>query len=174
MNGSGGFWNRIIWIVSALGVGAVVFLVYGPRPEALGGQLDVSALPTVNATLNATTTVLLVIGVLLVKAGRLEGHKRVMLGAFATSAMFLVSYVLYHAFKDGPKAYTGELRGVYLTILLSHIVLAAAILPMALFTLQRGWAGELEKHRRLAKVTFPVWLYVSVTGVVIYAMLYLP
>lgn len=167
-----GFWSRIIYIVSALAVGAVFFLVYGPRPDGLDGRLDVSALPTVNASLNATTTVLLVTGLALVRRGRLEGHKRAMLAAFTTSALFLVTYVVYHAFKAGPKPYLGELRGLYLTLLVSHIVLAAVILPMALFTLYRGWNGQLERHRKLARVTLPLWLYVSVTGVVIYAMLY--
>ena len=167
-----GFVSRIIYIVSALLLLAVAFLVWGPRPEALGGALAVSALPTVNASLNGATVLLLVIGVTLVKRGRIEAHRRVMLSAFATSGMFLVSYVVYHTFKDGPKAYEGDLRGLYLTILLTHIVLAAVIAPLALFTLYRGWNGHLEKHRRLARITFPVWLYVSITGVVIYAMLY--
>ncbi len=166
------FWSRIIFIVSALVVGAVFFLVYGPRPDGLDGRLDVSALPLLNASLNATTGVLLMLGVALVKAGRIEAHKRTMLAAFAASSMFLVSYVLYHTFKAGPKAYTGDLRGLYLTILVSHIVLAAVILPLALFTLQRGWSGQIEQHKKLAKVTFPLWMYVSITGVVIYVMLY--
>ncbi len=168
-----GFWGRIIYIVSALGVAAVFFLVYGPRPEALDGKLDVSALPAVNASLNAVTTVLLLSGLVLVKRGHLVGHRRVMLAAFASSGLFLCSYVVYHAFQAGPRAYTGDVRGVYLTLLISHILLAAVILPMALFTLYRGWNGQLERHRKLARVTLPTWLYVSVTGVVIYAMLYL-
>ncbi len=166
----GGFWPRIIYTVSAALVGAVAFLYFGPRPA--GGALDVSALPTVNASLNGLTTVLLLVAVGMVKTGRIEAHKRFMLGAFGTSAAFLVSYVLYHSFKAAPKAYVGDHRGLYLAILLSHIVLAAGIAPLALFTLYRGWFGHLEKHRRLARLTLPVWLYVSVTGVVIYWMLY--
>jgi len=163
----------VIYVVSAVLVGAVVFLIYGPRPEGLMGQIDVSALPTVNASLNALTTLLLVLGFALVKARRLVAHRRVMLAAFATSTAFLLCYVVYHWFKAGPKPYVGDLRGLYLSILLSHVVLAAIILPLALLTLYRGWTDSVEKHRRLARVTLPLWLYVSVTGVVIYGMLYL-
>jgi putative membrane protein len=180
---SDGFWLRIIYIVSALVSGAVAFLILGPRPESTQGALDVTALPTVNASLNALTTVLLVGGWLLVRsAGRLRGearrkrldrHRGVMLTAFATSSAFLVSYVIYHWFKEGPKSYVGDLRALYLVVLFSHIVLAAAIVPLALVTLYRGWSGTIEKHRRIARFTLPLWLYVSVTGVVIYAMLYL-
>lgn len=165
-----GFWLRIIYIVSALVVAAVAFLALGPRPTA--GRLDVSALPTVNAALNATTTLLLITGWVLAVRRRIEQHRKVMLSAFATSAAFLVSYVVYHSFKAAPQAYTGDHRGLYLAILMSHIVLAAAILPMALVTLYRGWTLQRDRHRRLARLTLPLWLYVSVTGVVIYAMLY--
>jgi putative membrane protein len=167
-----GFWLRIIYVVSAVLSGAVAFLILGPRPEGTAGALDVSALPTVNASFNALTTLLLITAVVLVKAGRVEAHRKVMLAAFASSAAFLVSYVIYHWFKAGPKLYTGEHRGLYLGILLSHIVLAVVVLPMQLVTLYRGWMDQREKHRRLARVTFPLWLYVSVTGVVIYVMLY--
>lgn len=165
------FWLRIIAIVSVLICAAVAFLILGPRP-ATGGALDVSSLPLVNASLNALTTVLLVVAWVLIRQRRIALHRNVMLGAFATSSAFLVSYVLYHWFKSGPKAYTGDWRGAYLFILLTHIVLAAAIVPLALVTLYRGWVDQRAKHRRLARVTLPLWLYVSITGVVIYAMLY--
>ncbi len=167
-----GFWMRIILIVSVLLAGAVAFLILGPRPEGMRGAIDVSMLPTVNASLNGAATLLLLIGGFLAKSGRLEAHRRVMLSAFAVSGGFLVSYVIYHWFKEAPKAYAGEYRGVYLTILLSHIVLAAAIVPLSLTTLYRGWRDQRKKHRKIAKVTWPLWLYVSVTGVVIYLMLY--
>ena len=167
-----GFWVRLIYIVSAVLAAAVAFLILGPRPEGMEGALDVSALPTVNATLNGITGVLLVAAVVMVKGGRLEAHRTLMLAAFATSAAFLVSYVIYHWFKAGPKQYVGDFRGVYLTILLSHIVLAAVALPLQLLTLYRGWRDQRAKHRKLAKITFPLWLYVSVTGVVVYLMLY--
>ena len=86
--------------------------------------------------------------------------------------MFLITYVIYHWFKAGPKTYEGEFTVVYYTILISHILLAIIILPMALITLYRGWKNQIEKHRKIAKITFPLWLYVSVTGVIIYFMLY--
>ncbi|MEM6786858.1 MAG: DUF420 domain-containing protein [Myxococcota bacterium] len=179
-----GFWLRIIYIVSALVCGAVAFLILGPRPEGMRGALDVSALPTVNASLNALTTLLLVTGFALVraalrapdaatKAKRIAQHKTVMLTAFATSAAFLVSYIIYHWFKEGPKKYTGAYRTFYLSILLTHIVLAASIIPLALITLYRGWSTQVKRHRRIARITLPIWLYVSVTGVTVYVMLYL-
>ncbi len=164
-----GFWLRIIYIVSALVCGAVFFLIYGPRPEGLG-TLDVSMLPLVNSVLNGTCAGLLLVGLWLIKQRRIDAHRNVMLAAFAVSAAFLVTYVIYHWFKAGPKPYTGDFRGLYLFVLLTHIVLAAAILPMALITLYRGWSGSLERHRKIAKITLPLWLYVSVTGVVIYWM----
>ena len=95
-----------------------------------------------------------------------------MLTCFGTSTLFLVSYVVYHWFKSGPKMYEGDFKTMYYIILFSHIVLAAIIIPLALFTLYRGWNSQLERHRNIAKITLPIWLYVSVTGVVIYLMLY--
>lgn len=167
-----GFWMRIIAIVSVLIAGAVAFLILGPRPEGLRGALDVSMLPAVNASLNGTAGLLLIVAWVLVKQRRFDAHRKVMLGAFAVSSAFLVSYVIYHWFKAAPKPYTGDFRGVYLAILFSHIVLAAAIVPLALTTLYRGWRDQRPRHRKIARVTLPLWLYVSVTGVVIYAMLY--
>ena len=166
------FWMRIIAIVSVVICAAVAFLILGPRPAALQGQLDVSGLPKVNASINSLTTLLLIVGLFLVRAKKFEAHKKVMLAAFACSAAFLVTYVIYHWFKEGPMRYTGDYRGLYLFILLSHIVLAAAILPLALTTLYRGWTNQLHKHKWIARITLPIWLYVSITGVVIYAMLY--
>jgi putative membrane protein len=166
------FWLRIIYIVSVIVVAAVAFLILGPRPADLGGRLDVSGLPLVNATLNAIAGGLLVIGYLLIRRRKITPHRRVMLAAFGTSALFLVSYVIYHWFKSGPKPYTGEWTMVYYPMLLSHIVLAAAIVPLALVTLYHGWTMRVPRHRRIARITLPLWLYVSVTGVVIYWMLY--
>ena len=95
-----------------------------------------------------------------------------MLTSFGTSGAFLVSYVIYHWFKSGPKEYLGNYSELYFFILITHIVLAATIIPLALLTLYRGWSENLPKHRRIAKITLPIWLYVSVTGVIIYLMLY--
>jgi len=96
----------------------------------------------------------------------------VMLTAFFSSALFLVSYVIYHWFKSGPKAYTGDWVSVYYPVLISHIILAAAILPLAMVTLYRGWVVQIQQHKKIAKITYPIWMYVSITGIIIYLMLY--
>jgi len=166
------FWLRIIYIFSLIISAAVAFLILGPRPEGVEGALDVSRLPLLNATINGITTVLLIIGYVLIRNKRRRQHKNVMLAAFGTSGAFLVSYVIYHWFKSGPKQYTGEFPEIYFYILITHIILAAIIIPLALITLYRGWTNDLKKHRKIAKITLPIWLYVSVTGVVIYRMLY--
>jgi len=166
------FWIRICIIVGVVLCAAIAFLILGPRPEGMAGRLDVSGLPKVNAALNASNTVLLITGFGLILARKIELHKKVMLSCFGVSTAFLVTYVLYHWFKAGPKAYTGDYRTLYYTVLLSHIILAAVIIPMALVTLYRGWTGQLDKHRWIARITLPIWLYVSITGVLIYWMLY--
>lgn len=166
------FFVRIIYILSVVICAVVAFLIYGPRPEALHGQLDVSFLPTVNATLNGTSTVLLLVALWFVKRGDIRNHKRAMLTAFGVSAGFLVTYVVYHWFKEGPRPYTGDYRTLYLSILASHIVLAVAVLPLSLFSLYRGWFMQVAKHKRIVRWAFPIWLYVSVTGVLIYFFLY--
>ncbi len=166
------FWLRIIYIVSIIISATVAFLILGPRPVGIEGALDVSKLPLLNASLNGMTTILLVIGYILIRKKKRQQHKNIMLTAFGTSAAFLVSYVIYHWFKSGPKQYTGAFPEIYFFILITHIILAAIIIPLALITLYRGWSDQLKKHRKIAKITLPLWLYVSVTGVVIYWMLY--
>ena len=166
------FWLKTIYIVS-VGLGLVVlFLILGPRPDGVEGALDVSSLPKVNAILNVGTAFLLVWGFLLIKKKKREFHKNVMLTAFGTSTLFLISYVIYHWFKSGPKLYTGDWSTIYFIILISHIVFAAAILPLAMITVYRGWNSQLMQHRKIARITLPLWLYVSVTGVFVYLMLY--
>ena len=130
-------------------------------------------LPAWNAALNATSAVLLVAGFRAIRAGRRERHQRLMVAAVAVSAVFLVSYLTRVAL-TGTHRFPGEgpLRWLYLAILLSHTVLAAAAAPMALRTLFLGWRGRFADHRALARWTFPVWLYVSVTGVLVYLLLY--
>ena len=166
------FWMKIIFILSATVCAAVAFIFWGPRPEALQGRLDVSGLSKVNAGLNILTTCLLILGLILVKKRKLIAHQRAMLSAFACSTAFLVSYVVYHTLKEEHVVYLGAHRGLYYTILVSHIILAIAILPLALTTLYRGRSGQLERHKKIGRITFPIWLYVSVTGVIIYTMLY--
>jgi uncharacterized membrane protein YozB (DUF420 family) len=130
-------------------------------------------LPTVNATLNGTAAALLVAGFFLIRSGRREAHRRAMTAAFACSVLFLVSYLVYHLEAGSVRFQgTGAVRNVYLTILLTHTLLAAVVPFLAVVTLVLARKGRFEAHRRLARVTLPVWLYVSVTGVVIYLMLY--
>ena len=135
--------------------------------------MTLSDLPALNATLNATSAVLLVTGWMLIKRGRMTAHRTVLLAACATSALFLVSYLVYHA-QVGSVRFTkqGPIRAVYLSILLTHTILATAIVPMVLVTLSRGLRGKYDRHRRIARWTMPIWLYVSVTGVIVYLMLY--
>ena len=130
-------------------------------------------LPALNATLNGLCAVFLSVGYILIRRGHRQMHRRAMLAAFTTSILFLVSYLTYHA-HIGSKHFsgTGVPRTVYLSILLTHTVLAAAIVPLALITLSRGLSAKYDKHRVIARWTLPIWLYVSVTGVIVYWMLY--
>ena len=130
-------------------------------------------LPSVNAALNATAAVLLVWGYTLIRRKRIQTHRRVMQTAFAVSCAFLVCYLVYH-FQVGSVRFprTGAIRTVYLSILGTHTVLAAAVPVLAIITLRRGLSGRYDRHRRIARWTLPIWLYVSVTGVVVYFMLY--
>jgi putative membrane protein len=135
--------------------------------------MQISDLPALNATLNACSAVLLVLAYRAIRGHRIVRHRKLMLAAAATSAVFLTSYLVYHA-HVGSVRFTGQgpVRAVYFTILITHTILAVAIVPMVLRTLYLGLRRRDEPHRRLARWTFPLWLYVSVTGVVIYAMLY--
>jgi len=135
--------------------------------------IGVGDLPAVNATLNGTAAILLTWGYNLIRAGRRETHRRVMLTAFCVSVLFLISYLVYHA-QVGSVAFqkTGLIRIVYFAILGTHTVLAATVPFLAIITLRRALKGRIDAHRRLARWTLPVWLYVSVTGVVVYLMLY--
>ena len=135
--------------------------------------MTIADLPALNASLNGIAALLLVAGYICIRKGARDAHKACMLGALTTSALFLVSYVIYH-YNAGSRPFPGEgaIRVVYFGILITHVVLAAAILPMALITAARGLAARYDRHVRIARWTFPLWLYVSVTGVVIYLMLY--
>ena len=135
--------------------------------------MTIADLPALNATLNGTCALLLTIGYVLIRRGRVQQHRRVMIAAFVTSTLFLISYLIYHA-NIGSKPFpgTGAIRTVYLTILVSHILLAMLIVPMALITLSRGLRERFDRHVAIARWTLPIWLYVSVTGVIVYVMLY--
>src|SRR3989338_6587033 len=133
----------------------------------------ISSLPAINASLNATSAVLLALGYVLVRRRAIAGHKTCMLAACATSTLFLISYLTYHYF-HGMTRFSGQgtVRVIYFTILISHTVLAEAVPVLVVKTLYHAFRGQFEKHVRIARVTLPIWLYVSVTGVVVYWMLY--
>ena len=135
--------------------------------------MDVHSLPALNATLNATSAVLVVTGYRLIRSGQRDAHRKVMLTAFATSIVFLISYLIYHA-QVGSVPFRGQgpVRALYFTILISHTILAASVPVLAILSLRRGLRGEFQRHKKIAKWTFPIWLYVSVTGVIVYLMLY--
>ena len=135
--------------------------------------MQVADLPAVNAALNGIAALLLGTGYLLIRRGRIRQHRAVMISAFGVSALFLLSYVIYHA-NVGSRPFPGQgpIRLVYFAILLTHVVLAAATLPLALITLSRGLRARFDRHVRIARWTLPIWLYVSVTGVIVYLMLY--
>ena len=135
--------------------------------------MNVSELPALNASLNGVATVFLVAGYVLIRRRRIAAHRASMMAAVAASALFLISYVIYHANAGSrPFTGTGPLRAIYFFILLTHIVLAAAIVPMVMITLSRALRERFDRHAAIARWTLPIWLYVSVTGVVIYLMLY--
>jgi uncharacterized membrane protein YozB (DUF420 family) len=135
--------------------------------------MQIQDLPALNATLNGLSAILLTTGYILIRRGHRGLHKRCMLAALTTSALFLVSYVIYHL-NTGSRPFPGQgaIRLAYFVILITHVMLAAAILPLALITTARGLKDQYDRHVRIARWTLPLWMYVSVTGVVIYLMLY--
>lgn len=133
--------------------------------------MDIPDLPTLNAGLNAAATILLLIGYRFIKGGNREAHKRAMLAAFLASVAFLVSYLIYH-YNVGSVRYEGPMRTFYLAILITHVILAATIPVLAVMTLYRALKGNFVAHKAIARITLPIWLYVGVTGVVVYLMLY--
>jgi putative membrane protein len=136
-------------------------------------MLSVTDLPALNATLNAIAAIFLTLGYICIKTRRIAQHKACMIAAFVTSTLFLISYLTYHA-QVGSRPFQGQgsIRIVYFTILITHVILAAAIVPLVLITLTRGLRNQFAKHRAIARWTLPLWMYVSITGVIVYLMLY--
>lgn len=135
--------------------------------------MEIADLPALNATLNAVASLFLITGYALIRNQRRDAHRFCMLSALVTSAVFLISYVVYHANAGSVRFQgTGAIRLVYFAVLIPHIILAATVLPLALITTARGLRGDYGRHVRIARWTLPVWLYVSVTGVIVYVMLY--
>jgi putative membrane protein len=166
--------DRSFFIFNAVvSIGAVLFLGWLlVVREGDGVNADLSFMPGVNAALNATSATLLILGLAAIRSGRREVHKRLMVSAFAASAVFLVGYVLYH-YAHGDTQYQGEgaLRVVYFTVLITHVLLSIVMLPMILTTFYLAAGERFVAHKKLARWTLPIWLYVSVTGVLIYFML---
>jgi len=161
------------WVIGALTViviGGVALVIYGPHGGHAAGS---SWLPEINAALNATATILLGSGYVFIRRRRIAAHRTCMIAAFAASALFLITYLIHHA-QVGSVPFRGaaSLRPVYFALLVPHIVLAALVVPLALTTIHRAWRGRFDRHRRLARVTLPIWLYVSVSGVLVYILLY--
>lgn len=166
--------TTVRWIIFALSLTVVlaVSLVMALAPSGAAAAQP-TFLAKVNVVLNASAGAFLLAGFACVRSGNVTWHRRCMLTAFGLSTAFLVSYVLHHA-QVGSVPFRGQgvWRPIYFGILLPHIVLAGVIVPLALFTLYRGWVGKIAAHRRIARITLPLWLFVSVSGVVVYAMLY--
>jgi len=164
-----------LWVIAVVSVVALLVLatlMLAPRPAGGVGP-GVAALPTVNALLNTVSALLLISGFVFIRRRRVAAHRACMLGAFAVSVLFLVCYLVYHA-QAGSRPFTGQgwIRPVYFVLLVSHIVLAAVIVPLALTTIYRGLSAQLDRHKRLARRTLPIWLYVSITGVIVNVLLY--
>jgi putative membrane protein len=162
---------KLIGVVSVLIPLAVAFLLFVPQ-TALLGTLDVSFLPKLNAIFNTAASLLLVAGFMLIKNRKLLLHKIAMWLAFFVSALFLVSYVIYHT-QAPPTSFGGEgfIRYFYYFVLLTHILLAVIIVPFVLITIYNSTTGQLMKHRKIARYTFPLWLYVTVSGVLVYLLI---
>lgn len=160
----------LIILVSVIVFVAVVVL--GRVEVPMGGNFDVHMFARFNAIINSTVSVLLIAGLISVRKGKYQLHKRLMLSAMILSVLFLVSYICHHLFA-GDTRFGGEgaIRYFYFFILITHIILAAIILPFILFTTYRAMIAEWPQHRKLAKITWPIWLYVSVTGVLVYLMI---
>jgi putative membrane protein len=160
-------YKKLIIAVSIV-IPVVVAVLFGVKVPGY----DLSFLPPIYASINGVTAVLLVAAVIAVKNGNRKLHERLMKTCILLSILFLVMYVLYHMTSDStPFGGEGAIRYVYFSILISHILLSVIIIPMVLFTYVRAWSGDFERHRALARFTFPLWLYVAVTGVVVYLMI---
>lgn len=167
-NDKAAYW--FIGIVSAVVFSAVVLLKNNPFSIQVG--FDAHIFAEINALINTAVTVLLIAGYVLVRQKKYEAHKKVMLGAILLSVGFLLSYIAHHLL-GGETKFGGEgwIRGFYFFILITHIILAGIILPFILYTAYQSLSGQFAKHRNIARITFPIWLYVSITGVLVYLMI---
>jgi len=163
--------SLLVYSVSIIVVLLVAFMLYVPQAITIEG-LNIMVLPKLNAYINSACTVLLSLGFYFIRTKNIAAHRMMMMSAFGLSLLFLLSYVTYHS--SAPSTtFGGEgmIRIVYFTILITHIVLAAIIVPLALFTLLRAWRSEFPLHKKIARWTLPIWLYVTITGVIVYLMI---
>lgn len=166
--------GRVRMVITALtgvvflAVVVVIYLLPHQSPED-----GPSILATLNAFLNACATACLILGLVFIRQKNIVWHRRSMLSAFGISAMFLLTYLFHHARVGSvPFEGTGVIRWIYFGLLIPHIILAALVVPLALLTIYRGWTNRIELHKKIARITLPIWLYVSVSGVAVYVMLY--
>ena len=160
--------NRIAWIITIVIIGIVSMM----RRIHIDTSIDFSFLPAFHSSLNAITAVILIAAFVKIKQGNVSSHRKLMMTAILTSCLFLLSYVLYHiTTPETVYCGTGIVRTVYLSILISHVILAGVIVPFILFTFIRAYTNQIDRHRRMAKWVFPIWLYVAVSGPVVYLML---
>jgi putative membrane protein len=163
-------YTGLVWAVSVAIPLVVAVLLYLPKGKLEGWNL--SFLPLMNACINSTVSLLLIAGYYFIRTGQRYRHQVAMLSAVTLSVVFLLSYVLYHYQAEETRfGGVGFIRYIYFFILISHIILATVIVPLALFTIYRAWRGQFDRHKRIARWTFPLWLYVSITGVVVYLMI---
>lgn len=157
-------------VVSAAALAFLAWLLL--VPHGASGETDLTFMPAINACFNGLSAILLVSGVIAIKSGNMAVHKRLMVSAFASSTLFLIGYVIYH-YVHGDTKFQGQgaIRTVYFAILISHILLSTAVVPMALASFYFAFRERFVTHARIARVLFPIWLYVSITGVVIFFML---
>ncbi len=163
--------TRLIVFVS-IAIPALIAFLFKVAPPEIDHSMDLTVLPLFHALLNFTVSILLLASWYFIKNKKIKAHKTCNVIALVLSAMFLVSYVIYHSLTE-PTSYGGEglMKGIYYFILISHILLSAIILPIVLFTFLRAFTGQTERHRKLARWTMPIWLYVSITGVLVYLMI---
>jgi putative membrane protein len=164
-------WYVLIGVISVVVVGVVALLLFAAQ-DATAGSPEIYILPKLNALINSTVSILLIAGLYFILNKQIKAHKSCMIAAFTLSALFLVSYIIYH-YNAPHTSFEGEglIRQFYFFILISHIILAIFIVPLVLITLFRAWREDFEKHKRIARWTFPIWLYVSITGVAVYLMI---
>jgi putative membrane protein len=164
------YYFRFIVVISIL-VPVVVGMLYFLPKESMKPGFDIYLLPKLNAIINSTVTLLLIAGYLFIRQRKIGAHQTSMAAAFLLSAVFLVSYIIYHRYGHTNFGGEGGIKTVYLLILFTHIVLSAAVVPLVLITIYYSTSGQFAKHRKIARWTLPIWLYVSITGVIVYLMI---